>query len=77
MRVCFPGYRFIVTGRRSAIWETVDVLPPDPDDPSAAGREPIWLCRSDDGQIGRFGLSELALWPQVISPRGETGWRSI
>lgn len=29
--------------------------------------EPMWMCVSDDNQIRNFGISEIALYPQVMT----------
>lgn len=58
----YEGYQFL---RNKKVWTCVRWY-----EPVVGTREPSWLCQSDDGEQGKFPLSELSLYPQVISTPG-------
>lgn len=73
MMALYEGYRFLV---RKQIWTCHSVTT------DAAPGELVWRCFSDSGEIRNYGLSQIAIYPQVISPgdRPSTGgdpWRSM
>lgn len=79
MIALYEGYRFLRArgpGAPKEIWTTVKPV-------NTAGVEMIWQCVSERGEIRTFGLSQIAVWPQVITagdrpsmaPAGQHGTR--
>lgn len=69
MIALYEGYRFLrsrAPGAPKEIWTTVKPV----DSPTV---EMLWQCVSERGEIRTFGLSQIAAWPQVISPGDRVG----
>jgi len=57
MTILYPGYQFL---HRKQVWtcrftKEYKVV------------EPFWTCTSDEGEVRTFGVSEIAVWPEVVA----------
>ena len=58
MTILYPGYQFL---HNKVVWTCRYTVP------LSADYEPVWECSSDEGDIRSFGVSQIAVWPQVVA----------